>query len=226
MLKRSITLLSLTLIAACGGTVDDLLTVELGAGDIQPVTIDRTWQIGADRVSTCPVGEVTVDTADGGTATVVFAPSDAGCRFTLEQEDLVLFDEQQVRSASNDLQDNEIDAVESASVRIDEFQVTDAGASPLDLGSNFADLELALDGAVIATLSDLEQAQSQPVTKQLPSSVLDSIKEGVRMEQEVTADLTVTLDVQESALTDFPDAVRLDTTVQPIVTVDVIDAAL
>ncbi len=215
--------LSLSLLAGCN-TVQDLVTITLGEGDIDPVELDATYELGSIDRTICPTGMYTVPDPSGDTYTITLMSVGSGCRIALPDVDVVIFDEQQTREVSNQLDGFEVDGVRSARIHATEFVLSDAMGNPIRVPETVSDFELSSDGEVIFTAADLPAARAGTLEKDMPMTTLNRLKAAVENQTEAHARLGLTLTVP--TFENLPASVHIRTVVQPIVDVNVIDAVI
>ena len=227
MNKTRTTVIALTLgtfVAACGG----LAELTLGSGAIAPIQIDRSYDLTQPDMTQCPVGDQQIkDSRSGDSITVHVAQlADGSCQMAFEEPSLLLFSEADARKASSALQGQSLRGVQSASVTVTAYSLTDQSDKPVTLGGRISDLSLGLDGQVMVNKNDIAALDAgTPVKKTLSGPLLQKLVSGVNNHTAVHVSLTATVTVPSSALQNLPQQLHLQATLQPAVTVNVVQAA-
>lgn len=211
-------------LAGCS-SLDELTTITLGEGDIEPFVYDERHDLAEVPIEGCVRGSFTVPT-DRGTATVTLAPDAMGCHLTFALDDAVLFDEGQVRDASAALDGWEVDSVREIRLRVSELLVRDDSGASLLEADYVMGFELRVDDTALLTEADLPIGPNQPVTRALPQSTTDRAVQAVMRDEAVTARIELRLILDTDRLMESPAAIRARAVAQPIVDVDVVDAVL
>lgn len=221
-MRKIILVLGMTaLAAACGGL--DILS--LGSGVIPAIQIDRSYDLTQPDLSTCPVGDHTIqDTRSNGTVTVHVTKTQGGCSLAFAEPNLLLFDEAQARQASDALSGQTIKAVKSASVTVSDFSLTDENGQTVAIGDRISDITIVADGDTLLTKDDVTALQSGPVKKTISGPLLQKLIDGVSNHTAVTVDATATVVVPDTALSNLPKTLHLVATLQPEVGVSVTKA--
>ena len=213
---------SLSLLTSCA----DLTTVTLGPDDLAAIEHERRVDLDAVPLFGCVPGAFEVDDGSEGITTVLVSPEGAICRMTLVLDDVVLLDEAETRSASEQLADYDVDAVRAIRVQVEALEVSDAqGASVIDAPAVLG-VELRMESTTLLTHEDLPIDPAMPIERTLPDEVrvrtIDAIEQGTAL----TADLHIDLLFDAANLASVPRTLGVRTVVQPIVDVDAVAAVL
>lgn len=223
--RATCVLAATTLLGLLGcNQIQDAGTVTLDEDDLAPAVVDRRYTLASIALQECTEGTYAATEPDGDSRTVVVESRGSNCAIGLRAEDVVLFDEEQVRTASEALDGFEADGIESIDLRVEEFAVTDAaGASLIPLTRN---LELAVEGTTLLTGADLRRVGEEPVVVSLPTELVDVATESLEQTEPITVDVEVHLVVPREELVAVPDMLVLSAVLQPLIDIDVLEAAI
>ncbi|MDF1561724.1 MAG: hypothetical protein P1V51_01700 [Deltaproteobacteria bacterium] len=217
--------LSLLLLAACGA-LSNLTTITLGDGEIPEFQIDREYPIGSQALEACPEGTRNItDQRTGDTLTVNITKTTGGCQMAFVQPQMVLFDEAEARQASAKLQGMQIEGLESAALLIKDFSLTDENDAAIDIETRLTSLSVNVDGADLFTREDILALSNGPVRKEISGALLQKMVDGVNNGTAVRADVAATVEFPDSAMQNLPGLLHVQTTLQPEVRLDVLEAA-
>ncbi|RMG20570.1 MAG: hypothetical protein D6729_02520 [Deltaproteobacteria bacterium] len=213
------------LLVGCGA-LSGLTTITLGDGELPEFKVDRSYPIGSAGVESCPEGTKTLtDPRTSESLTVEISKLSSGCRMSLAQPQMLLFDESEARSASNKLQGMKIQGLESAALLIKDFSLTDENGAAIDLETRVDALSVVVDGNELFTREDILALPNGPVRKQVSGALLQKLVDGVNNGQAVRADVSAVIDFPQSAMQNLPGTLHVKTTLQPEVNLDVVEAA-
>lgn len=217
-----------TLATACSAAnvVNDAATITVGSGQISPIDIDRSITVGLDRIPACIEGSVMLP--DSG-AQLSVANSPNGCALTLTEPNLVLLDRAEAEQAQNQSGPIHFDAdgIKSGKIMLQSLEVTGADGQPMDLSRTFESVSLTIDGQPMLTRIDpgALQGDSQ-LSRELPDPILQEVRSAIRNDEQATAQVSLTLVLSDSALSQPPDELDIHAVVQPEFRINVLDAAL
>jgi hypothetical protein len=199
----------------CGAadTLDNLTTVTLGAEVLSPIQVDRTVELGATRLPAC-VNATISDDANQATAQLQNTPN--GCVLSVQQANAVLMDADAVKRARDQTSGFDVDSVRSGSVQLQTFQIQTADGTPIDLGQYIASVSLDVNGEALldhVNPSSLGDDMHKQLT--LPSSVVDELKDAVKMNRTATAEVAVSLALTSAAMTSLPSSLHVLFVLQP-----------
>lgn len=200
MLRTSV--LSAILVTGC----TDLVTVDVGAGRIEPVTIEERVALDDLASGRCLDAERDIEAADAleGTLSVRALPS--SCRVEVELDDAVLVDRATMIAIADALADLDTTALVGIDVEVLELIVP--GSTSVELG---------LERTTLARSTEL------PVRTSVPEAVVDAFLVAVEKRAELRADLTLAVAFPRGTALSRVDARMV---LQPILRVDVVRAAL
>lgn len=224
-LHRFFAMLLPLLLVGCS-EVSDLTTITIGEGTIDPLVHDESYDLAEVPVSECIEGSYTTTLEDGSTATVELAEDGAACRATFTLADVVLFDEDEARSASDQLDGRDIDGVEEVRLVVEELMLARGDGSSLLTDPGVLGFTLSLDGAQVLTDAGLPVSPASPEVVVLPEATRDEVIAALEMEREARGTLVLHLELDADAFGTVPSAIDTRVVAQPEVDVDVIDAAI
>jgi hypothetical protein len=203
--------------------VDQWTTVGLGADEISPVQIDRSLTLGPDELPACLDFSATIAASN---TSVALANSPEGCSLTVGQPDLVLMDEQAVAAARKKIQHFDVDGVRTGSVVIQKVELSTADGGALALADYVDAITVQVDGNVLLDrVAPADLQNGAMLTRQLPGSVIDKLKDSLKSNQAATADVVLTLWLHGQRLVDLPPSLHMLVVLQPQLQVNVVDAA-
>ncbi len=210
------------LLVGCG----DLTTITIGEGDIEPLVHDESYDLAEVPVDECIPGSYATTLEDGSSATIDLEPEGAVCRATFTLADVVLFDEDEARSASDDLAGREVDGIEEVRLIVEELHLARGDGSSLLTDPGLLGFTLDLDGSQVLTDADLPVSPAAPEVVVLPKATRDEVIEAVEMERAARGTLVLHLDLDVEAFGTVPAVIDTRVVAQPEVDVDVVDAAI
>jgi hypothetical protein len=220
---------ALALLVTLAGCTEgsDFRTITLADGDIPPTTFERDILLGPGFLEACPPGTFEVSEQTGGVTTVTLQPEPFACRVTLLEDDAVILSEAEIRAFSDALDPWEIDGIQSARFVLTDFVLTDGEGFEITTGDFLDGIEIAVGGFLLFTTEDIIALENGvEIEKDLPPQIFDALVFALESGQELVAEVDLMLLVRNDALIDFPDAIFLRATIQPVLDVDVIEAAL
>ena len=205
--------------AAVSDTAEALSTVELGAEALSPVQLERSIELGADRIPACLDFSVTLPSNN---TSVSLKNSTSGCALTIGQPDLVLLDMAALERARRERGPFEVDGIRSGGVELQKLELSTTAGAPLRLADYVSTVSVAVDGATV--LDRVAVGELQGLTRQLPASVIDKLKVSLTNNQVATADIVLTLWLTGQTQISLPDSLSMLLVLQPELKVDVLDA--
>jgi len=217
----------LLLLAAVGcadvsDAASDLTTITVGADALSAVQIERSMALGPERLPACLELSITLPSSN---VTVAMQPTAAGCSLTLSQPDLVLFDEQEIARARDEIGSFDVDGVRSGSVTVEKLELWGADGVPLSLAQYVEALSVQVDGQVLLDRTAPAALEAEEgLTRRLPDPLIEKLKASVKNNQAATAEVSVTLWLSGQTLTNLPGSLKLLLVLQPQLEVNVIKA--
>jgi len=206
---------------AASNAVDDAVTVEVGAGTLQTVDMDRSITLDGARIPDCLDFNATVALTN---TTVALSNTARGCTLTVEQPDLVLLDQQAAERAREKVGDFDVDGIRSASLELQTLDLSTADGAPLALAQYLDAITLIVDGEIVLDRVTASELQGGAVTRELPAPLLEDLKAAVKANEAASADVELSLWLRTPS--ELPDTLRMRAVIQPILQVNVVDAAL
>lgn len=224
-MKASRLILVAACLVGCGDLTrraDDLVTVSVGEDSLRAVEIDREVMLGPERLPACLDVSITLPSSS---TTVAMQNTDAGCALTVQQPDLVLFDQQEIEDAREQIGPFDVDGVRSGRVAIQELLLSTSEGSTLLLSRYVDAVTVEVDGeAVLDRIPATELEDHPELNPKLPDSLIEQLKEAVRNNQPATADVSLTLWLNDQVLTELPGSLKLHLVLQPELQVNIIQS--
>lgn len=209
---------------SCAGvseSVDELATVELGAEALSPVQLERSVELGADRIPACLDFSATLP---ANNTTVSLKNSANGCALSIGQPGLVLLDVAALERARRESGPFDVSGIRSGGVELQKLELSTAHGSPLRLADYVTFVSVQVDGQVV--LDRVAPGELEGLSRQLPASVIDKLRSSLTNNQVATADIVLTLWLSAQTQLSLPDNLTMLLVLQPLLQVNVVDAAL
>ena len=210
-------LLSLCL-GACG-VVERLLTVTIGPPELPPLELPMTMPLLGLPLDTCPAESTTFV---GGE--VSMAQAEGGCQVTLLQPELQLIDEAAAADAAAQLDGASLQAIERATLTLEEIAFLGPEGQALTLGQEILAVKLAVDGITLMETADIQALVNGPVERDLTGPLLDRILGALENPAAVSISAEISLTLSDALAAQGPERVDIPMTLQPRVTVNVLQA--
>jgi hypothetical protein len=224
-MKRTCLPLFAALCFACGDLSDaagDLVTVELGAEELNTIQIERSVTLGPASLPACFDVNATLPSSD---TTVALKNSASGCMLIVSQSDLVLADEQTIERAREAQGPFEVDGIRRGSVEVQSLQLSTDDGTPVILSDYVTALSVEVDGQLV--LDGIEPSALEgddKLNQPLPDPIIEKLKAALENNQTATANVVLTLWLTDQTLNDPPDSLNLRLVLQPELQVDLVDA--
>lgn len=224
MKTRFFLVLALTLLGCASDTIDNLTTITVGEGVLDPIQVQRSVDIGPTQLPDCVNANASAG-SDAGQAQAQLQKTAAGCELSVEAQNVVIMDPataQRVRDQSHGL---DIDSVKGGNLEIQTLQLQNAQGAAIELGQYIASVSLALDGQVVldhVNPSALDDASHN--TLNLPDSVISELKDAVKNNQTATTAVAIDLVFTSAAMTSLPTGLNLQIVLQPELEISLIKA--
>jgi hypothetical protein len=203
-------------------TVDDAITIEVGAGSLQAVEMDSSITLRGARIPDCLDFTATVPASN---TTIALSKMASGCSLTVDQPDLVILDEHASERAREQAGDFDVDGIRGCTLDLQQLDLSTADHTPLALSQYIDAITLIVDGEVLLDHVAASELQSDAgLARELPQPLIEKLKTAVKTNQAATADVAISLWLH--APSDLPDTLNLSLVMQPTLRVNVIDAAL
>lgn len=222
---RNKLLLAAALVLGGCGAFQNLLTINIGANVIPEFTVDEEFTLSDVDWTSCPEGEHTVaDARTQGTLTFKVTAGASNCMLTFTEPDMLLFDEEQARQASDQLRGREIQGLEEASLIVKDFALSGDGAA-FDVETRLDELEIKVDGQTLVNRAAILSLDNGAVPVVLNGALLDKLVNGVNTGTAVKADVDAVLVVPNSSLQNLPAVLGVFAVLQPAIKLNVVEAA-
>lgn len=225
MKRIRLVLVLATCTAACSAVsdkADEFTTVSVGAEALSPVQIERTVMLGPERLPACLNLSLTLPSSN---TTVSMQNTAGGCALSLQQPDITLLDEQEIDKARSQIGPFDVDGVRRGRVSVQQLELWDANGTPLTLSEYVASVSVQVDGdAVLDKTPATDVEGGTQLTRQVPDSLVQKIKDAVKNGQPATADVALTLWLQAQTLTNLPGGLKMNLVLQPELDINVVDA--
>lgn len=220
-MNRACLLLAAVCCASCAAA-EDLVTIELGAGDLQTVKIDQSLQIGdTPQIPSCIPIPITLS-ADNASAEL--KPVASGCALTLRQTNLVIVDQKEVDNARKQAGPFDIDGITGARVELMKLNLQNQDGGTLPLAEYVDAVTVQVDNDIVLDRTDASKLQDDTPKAELPDALVDKLKNAVKANHPATADVQITFWVDSAKIVQLPTALSISATIQPELDVNVIKA--
>ena len=215
--------LSIALAAFLAVGCTDLVTTDIGRGEIAAIEIDRRFSLDQARPrDLCPTLTRELPPGDARAASASLAPVEIGCELTLRVEDAVLVSAASMEQHGDAVGDRDTTAIVGIDVEVDELLVEDGAG--VRLGQDeVGHIVLELEGTEVVRMAG-PTGQEAPIRGSLPQSLVDDFVAGLESGAEVRGDVEVRAIFTDAS--HIPDESRIYARLQPILRVDVVRAAL
>jgi hypothetical protein len=210
----------------CSGVsqaVDDAVTIRVGAESLRAIEIERSMDLGVDRIPACLSFTATIASSN---TTVALGDSPTGCTLTVEQPALVLLDDQAIERARQQSGDFDVNGIRGVTLDVQRVELSTAEGTPLALSKYVDRLTVTVDAELLLERVAASELESGSVSSELPEPTLEKLKRSLEDNREATADVGIALGLRDEGLVDLPDTFTLRVVMQPELQVNVIDAAL
>lgn len=197
----------------------DLVTVDVGRGEIEAITFERELVVGGGALEGCPTGERPIEPVGALTGTASVTPVETGCLAGVRLERAVLVDEATMLDIADTLEGFDTTALVGFDVEVDALELAGDGVL---LDGSIRGLTILLEGDVVLEASEPASLPGDRVA--LPQSVVDAFLDAVARRTELRVDVEVRVTFRDGAR--LPDRLRVEMVLQPILRVDVLRAAL
>jgi len=200
----------------------DLTTITVGADALNAIEVERTLTLGPERLPACLNLAITLPASN---TTVAMQTTNGSCTLSVGQPGLVLFDEQDIEHAREQVGSFDVDGIRSASVVLENLELSDEDGAPLALAQYVDAITVQVDGQVL-----LDQVQpavlegDAELSRQLPDSIVEKLKGSVKTNQVATADVSLTLWLHGPTLTNLPGKLKMLLVLQPKLEVNLLKA--
>lgn len=109
-------------------------------------------------------------------------------------------------------------------MELQKLELSTAHGSPLRLADYVTFVSVQVDGQVV--LDRVAPGELEGLSRQLPASVIDKLRSSLTNNQVATADIVLTLWLSAQTQLSLPDNLTMLLVLQPLLQVNVVDAAL
>lgn len=212
-------------VTGCADVTDkasDLTTISVGAGELDAVQVERTMTLGPGPIPACLDISLTLPSSN---TTVAMQSTDDGCTLRVTQPGLVLFDQQEIERARDQLGPFDIDGIRSGSVTLNELELSGGDGTALALSQYVDDVSVQVDDQMLLDRTRTADIESDDkLTRQLPGPLMDKLKASVANDRPATADVSVTMWLHGPTLTDLPGSLTMSLVLQPQLEVSLLKA--
>jgi hypothetical protein len=220
-MNRAYLLLAATCCVGCAAA-EDLVTINLGAGDLQTVKIEQSLKIGdTPQIPSCIPIPITLSQAN---ASAELEPVADGCALTLSQTDLVIVDQKEVENARKKAGPFDIDGITGAHVELLKLNLLNEDGSTLPLAQYVDAVTVQVDNQVVVNKIAASALQNDTPKADLPDSLVDKLKSAVKANHPATAAVKITFWLDGAKLLQLPTALSVSAVIQPELDVNVIKA--
>jgi hypothetical protein len=212
------------LCVGCAGVSEkaaDWTTVSLGADSLQAVQIDESVMLAAQPLPACLPIVLNLQKED---ATVTLQPSGADCALTLHQPKLVMFDKDEIYKARQKAGPFDVDGIRSGSVELMKLELLDGDRQPLALAQYVDAVTVQVEGETLLDKMSPAEIEREPLVRQLPTSLIDKLKQAVKTDEVATVDVVLTLWLRADAIPTIPTALSFSLVLQPELEVSLLEA--
>ena len=220
-MNRACLVLAATCCVACAAA-EDLVTINIGAGDLQTVKIDQSLQIGdTPQIPSCIPIPITLS-QDNASAELM--PVAGGCALTLSQTDLVIVDQNEVENARKQAGPFDIDGITGARVELMKLSLQNQDGSALPLAQYVDAVTVQVDNDTVLDKTAASELQNNTPKADLPDALVNKLKSAVKSNHPATADVKITFWLDGAKLLQLPTALSISAVIQPELDVNVIKA--
>jgi hypothetical protein len=207
--------------ASCAAA-EDLVTINLGKGDLQTVKIDQALKIGdTPQIPSCIPIPITLS-ADNASAEL--KPVADGCALTLRQTDLMIVDQKEVDNARKQAGPFDIDGITAARVELMKLNLLNEQGGTLPLAQYVDAVTVQVDNDTVIDKMAASELQNDTPKAELPDALVEKLKSAVKASHPATADVQITFWLGGTKIVQLPTTLSISAVLQPELDVNVFKA--